>query len=1063
MIGLSIRRPVAATMVYCTIALLGIFAWKNLPIELVPDTSFPQLSLTYAWPGASPETAEAFATAPLEAAVQMVQGVEKITSRTDEGRGTITVAFDRETDMDFARMELAELIRGVEEDLPDGVSGVQVTMYIPQEFQQQATSSLLTYTFTGPLLVEALRLHIDTEITPELLRIPGVADVQVSGGRLRQLEIEMDPGQIASLGVNSDQIARAIGGLEQIREAGAIRNGDREWVITLRSRPLNVQELRTAILPISGRDPQEAPIRLEEVAVVRDAFQDITTHNRINGSPAVTISIFKGEKVNTVALADSVKARMAALEAINPPGARVILSSDQSVDVRRELTDLGSRSLISAVVIFLVLLAFLRSFRTTAIVFATIVFSILIALNVVYFGGLSLNLFTLMGLALGFGLIVDNSIVVLENIHRRLEEGDDPIAASENGAKEVVLPILASTLTTLIVFLPFLYFQGELRIYYLPLAVVMALTQVASLFVSFTFIPALAARVMKPKVLTGVGGGERARPLYIRFYGGLLGHTLRHPWITTFVVAACLGGTYYLFDNHVTRGSGLGSGAGTQRSYINISLTMARGQDLSRLNSLAGLFEERLGRMPEVSQFTTRVSDRNATIRVEFPEELEYTAIPLVILERIGGFALGFTGVQVNVSGMGQYFSAGATGSTIANYRLTLLGYNYERLAEIAEDLGARLALNPRVQSINTNANASYGSGRLSEVVATIDREAVARHGISVQEATSLLAASVSNTAGGGRVVLDGESIPYQVKLVGYRAMDVGRLLETVATTPRGIAIPLGDIFTIAEREVLSTILREDQQYERTVAYEFRGPALLGNLVRDEAVAATTLPAGYSIRDRTIGAFSAEDEAQFRFVLLISIGLIFMVTAALYESIRQPLCILLAVPMALIGVFLTFFYAHITFTREAYIGVIMMGGVVVSNAILLVDHINRVRRDSGLPFVDAIVRGTLERVRPILMTTATTVLGLLPLVLFTPTVNATIWNALTYALIGGLLSSTLFVLTTIPALYLLFERGKAAKEERARGVGVSEDLEGSSFNASPAGGFSGNPFPEPSS
>jgi HAE1 family hydrophobic/amphiphilic exporter-1 len=272
-----------------------------------------------------------------------------------------------------------------------------------------------------------------------------------------------------------------------------------------------------------------------------------------------------------------------------------------------------------------------------------------------------------------------------------------------------------------------------------------------------------------------------------------------------------------------------------------------------------------------------------------------------------------------------------------------------------------------------------------------------------------------------------------------------------VVATSRGTRVPLGELIQVRERNVLTSIRRENQQYERVIRYEFRGPRLLGDVIRDAAVDATLLPPGYSIRSSTLGRITLEDQRQLALVLLIAIGLIFVVTAALFESIRQPLVVLLAVPMALIGVFLTFFYVNATFTREAYVGVIMMGGIVVNNAILLVDHINRVRRERGeLALDEAIVLGTLGRVRPILMTTATTVLGLTPLVLFMPTADARIWNALTYSLIGGLLSSTLFVLTTTPALYLLFERGPARRTAEGRSASGFSAQSGSSLSTLPS-------------
>jgi HAE1 family hydrophobic/amphiphilic exporter-1 len=268
---------------------------------------------------------------------------------------------------------------------------------------------------------------------------------------------------------------------------------------------------------------------------------------------------------------------------------------------------------------------------------------------------------------------------------------------------------------------------------------------------------------------------------------------------------------------------------------------------------------------------------------------------------------------------------------------------------------------------------------------------------------------------------IDGEEVLYEIKLAGYEELDVLALEERLIQAPTGEGVRLGDVSELAERQVLNRVVREDQQYQRNVSYEFRGPAKLGDQVQDAVIGATHIPEGYKIEGRDEYRWEWEEERQIYFVLAVSLLLIFMVTAALFESLRQPLCVLLTVPMALIGVFLIFFYAGASFTREAYIGVIMMGGIVVNNAILLVDHVNRLRREQKLPLARATIEGTLERVRPILMTSTTTILGLLPLVLFSEYADANIWNALGYALIGGLASSTLLVLTVTPALYLIFE------------------------------------------
>ncbi len=1034
MIRASIRRPVAVTMLYVAIALLGVTAWRNIPIELLPDVSFPQLTLSFNWLGASPETVEAFATSPIESAIQQVKGVERVISTTREGQASIVIEFARDTDMDFARLDLSERLASLEEELPPALSPVRLQPYVPQEFEEQASRPFLSYTLAGPFLIEALRAHVDDVIVPELLKIRGVSDVQVDGGRERLLEIELDPDRIAALGLRPDHAVIAVNDLQVVREAGAVREGPYTWAVTIRSRPVAAQDLRSAILRLPGTTGERPPVRLDDVGVVRDTFEEPTSHFRINGSPAVGFQVMKEYGTNTVRLAETVRNRLAELAALNPPGAGLILVSDQSEDIRREITDIRTRALIAALVVFAVLLAFLRSFATAGMVFATIAFSILIALNLVYFGGLTLNLLTLMGLVLGFGLIVDNAIVVLENIFRKWQEGSEPSEAAETGARHVVLPILASTFTTLIVFLPFLYLQGESRIYYLPLATVVGLTLLASMFVAFTFVPALSARLLgkgrgrvRRQVTVEPPVAERRSPMYIRFYSDLLGYTLRFPWVAVILAALCFGASYYVFDTFVSRGALWGGHGGDQRSRIIVTITMPRGSDLERVDELTSYFEERMAQMPEVERFTTRVQGTSSTATVEFPLELEFTAIPFAIQDQLFAYSLGFTGAEVRVRGIGPVFYGG-TGGALPNYRIAILGYNYDRLAEIAEDLGARLRVNPRVHELNTNASSQFLRDRAVEFVAEIDRDAAAQHGITMRDASSLIQAALRGGERAGAVTLGGDPVAFTVRLEGFRQADVDDLLQTVIATPTGTRIPVGELVQIQERTVLTAIRREDQQYERTVAYGFRGPILFGDVVRDAALEATELPPGYSFRARRLGFITQEDAQQLILVLGVALGLVFMVAAALFESIRQPLCVLLAVPTALIGVFLTFFFVNAVFTREAYIGVIMMGGIVVNNAILLVDHINRVRSERGqLPLEEAIILGTLERIRPILMTTATTVLGLLPLVLFMPSANARIWNALTYALIGGLLSSTLFVLTTTPAFYLLFERGPARR------------------------------------
>lgn len=1017
MIRLSIRRPVAVAMAYASVALLGIAAWRNIPIELLPDTRLPRLSVTGEWRGASPETVEAFLTSPMEAAVQQVQGVEKVTSVSSEGQTELDIEFNRDVDMDFTRMELAERMATLREELPPGVGDVTVQPYVPEQFSNQ-DSRFLAYTFSGPHTLGALRRYLEEDVAPLISQVEGVGFVRVEGGQERVLELELDPQRMHALDLAPEEVRRRIADLDLVREAGTHRDGERQWTVTIRNRPGSVDDFRSAVLLADGG----RLVRVEDVARVRDTYEEPLFHFRIDAQPAVRFEVVKEIGANSVRVADRVKSVVARVENAGPVGTRYDLEYDESEDIRRQLTDLRTRALLSALVILVVLLIFLRSVRSTVVIFATIAFSVLIALNLVYFGGYALNLLTLMGLAMGFGLIVDNSIVVLENVYRAWQSGRAPAEAAEQGTRDVILPILASTATTLIVFLPFVYLQGELRVFYVPLAIVVALTLVGSLLVSFTFIPALSARVLPERPTDGDGGGQRRpRPLYVRFYATLLAFITAHPVWMIVLTAGVFAGSAWLFDEHVDRGVVWSRAGWGNDTYLQIIYELPRGSDLARMDELVQYFEERIKRMPEVEEFSTQVTPRFARTSVYFPDELEQTTVPVVIKEQLTSFGLGFSGAEVRVYGFGPSFYGG--GGSPPNYAIQVLGYNYEQVRDIAEDLGRRLRRQPRVQEVDTNSTGSFfNRDRAFEYVVDVDRDALARYGLTVQDFVGRLRTAIASTPSRDYVKVGGEELRYDIRIEGNRELDVRALHEVLVEAPDGTGVRVGDVVTIAPREVLSEIRREDQQYQRTVAYEFRGPTKLGDLVHEQVIAATETPPGYTVKKLDRYRWAEEERDQIYLVLLVSVGLIYMVTAALFESLRQPLCVLLTVPMALIGVFLIFFYYDITFTREAYIGVIMMGGIVVNNAILLVDKMNRLRRDEGVPLAEAVVEGTLQRVRPIFMTTATTVLGLLPLVLRSESVDSNIWNALAYALIGGLLSSTLFVLTTTPALYLLFER-----------------------------------------
>jgi len=1023
MIGLAIRRPVATAAIYLALLLLGLYAFRLIPLELLPDVSYPRLRVRAEWPGASPEALEALVTARVEAETRQVRGVRSVESisRIDLfGTGStaeVDVEFGRETRMEFARLELSERVSALRDELPEGATTV-VEPYVPDEFADEGRP-FLSYRLTGPYDEGFLTRVANEEVRPRLLGMEGVDAVWLYGGEEREVSIELDPQRMSALGLTLGEIQRLVARSSELRAPGSVELDGMRVALAIRSRPTDVRELGRLIVATRP----EGPVRLSDLGRVRDGHADPYEYSRIDGQPAIWLVITRGPRSNAVEVAEAVKAEIGKIEETLPPGITLDLDSDQSEEIREQLTDLRLRAMASALVIFLVLMAFLRSTRAVAIVFATIGFSVLIAVNLLYMGGFSLNVLTLAGLAWGFGLVVDNGIVVLENVERHMGQGKDRVDASREGARQVLLPVMAATGTTGIVLAPFLLLQGDLRIYYLPLAYAVGFSILASIFVAFSFVPAMTAgRLFGQRTAAAAttvaqrpAGADRPElePAYVRAYRALLSRALDHPVLVGLISVACLAGSFWLFDRHVDRGL-LWSSAFGQDTYIVVNIRFPRGAELERTDELARSFESRLATLPEVKRYDALVRPGYARIRVTFSPELERTGVPIAVKEQLAAYSFGFSGAEVQVLGFGPSFYGG--GGSPPTYALQVFGFNYLTVKEIAEDVAARIGRFPRVRNPNPNASGGwFERDRETELIVVPDRATLASFDLTVEELLGYVSASARGILSADRLRLDGEEVRYAIKLAGYREFDIRDLENLRVPTRGGGEVRLADVAAVGARSVMANIRRKDQQYERTVTWEYRGPTKLGDLIQDRVVESTELPPGYRFEIQDEWRWPEEERRQVYLALILAVLLIYMLTAGLFESLAAPLVVLLTLPLALIGVFLIFFYTNATFTRTAYIGTIMMSGIVVNNAILVVYHIGELRE--RMETTAAILQGTLERVRPILMTTFTTVFGLLPLVLFSGSQDANIWNALALATIGGLLSSTLFVLVAIPVAY----------------------------------------------
>ncbi|MFQ5676611.1 MAG: efflux RND transporter permease subunit, partial [bacterium] len=494
-------------------------------------------------------------------------------------------------------------------------------------------------------------------------------------------------------------------------------------------------------------------------------------------------------------------------------------------------------------------------------------------------------------------------------------------------------------------------------------------------------------------------------------YHRFLALALRQKSLTIFLTLAIFAGSYTLFDKYVTKGRIWSWAADT---YLVAYINMPTGAEISRTDEIVKKFEESVVENTNISRVFANVTSDYGRVEITFPEKVQQSAFPLILKEQLTSQAVQIAGPNVGVYGFGPGFYSG--GGSAPQFRLQVLGYNYNEVKRIAEDLGRKLEQNPRIREVDTNGSFGYG-GRddLFEMALKVDRQNLKRFHLTTAEVLQQIQSYLRESLDWQHIKVAGKELNYRTKMRGYRDFSIDELKNLFIETSKGEKVRLGEIASIGERKALAEIVREDQQFLRWVSFEYRGPWKFGDRLVANVIKNTKLPYGYKLKRATFFFLTEEEKKQIYWVLAFALLLVYMVTAGLFESLVQPFVVILAVPLALVGVFLIFYLTETNFDRSAYIGVILLAGIVVNNSIILVHHINNLRQ-KGLAVFDALIQAASDRIRPILMTSATTVLGLLPLVLFSKA-EESIWYALSLATIGGLLSSTLLVWVVIPVVY----------------------------------------------
>ena len=1015
----AVHRPVLTVMVCLIVIILGSVSFRRLPIDLMPDITYPTLSISTEYENASPEEVEELISRLIEEAMSAVPGVEEVNSVSAEGRSSVRVTFAWGTDLDAAANDIRDRLDRIIPHLPEDAERPTLRKF------DLASFPILILGVASNLDPIQVRDIIDNQVKYRIERIPGVASLDVHGGLNREIHVNLNAEKLKALGLPIDQVMNRIEEQNINLPAGSIEQGQMDITIRTPGIYTDLDQLRNTVVAIR----EKAPIQLKEIAAVEDAWEKVTRIVRVNGRPGVRLAVNKQSGKNTVEVASGV---LKEIERINAdiPQLHITPIIDTSDYIKRSITNVGTTIFYGGALAILVLLLFLRNIPSTAIITTAIPISIIATFALMYFGGFTLNLMTLGGLALGVGMLVDNAIVVLENIYRLRESGQGPETAAVEGSKEVMAAVIASTITTLVVFLPLIFVRGMAGIMFKQLSYVVSFSLACSLAVALTLVPMLASRVRR-SVVPVPGDKQTAGRRFFQIVGGffgrleqrygkLLGFALNHRILVLSAVGLLLVASLLLIPL-----VGVELMPSLDESEVIVSAEMAMGTKLEVLGDTFQKIEAIVKQeVPEIKNTVSYIGGSSYQGRGSNTGEMRIALKPVAERKRSSEqIAAALRRKLTHIPGVTVRTRAG---QGLFLLRIGTSEGDKVELEVRGHDLEISDALARRVQEVVenvpgiTDAKISRETGNPEELI-LVDRHKAADMKLTILKIAKMLQTALSGTAA-SYFREAGNEYMIRVKLADMDKKDLQEILDLSLTNADGEPVILRNVVNAQPRRGPVLIQRKDQERVVYVSANISGRDM-GSVLADiqKGLRNIPVPKDFGIM---FGGDYEEQQRAFRELMMsfvLALVLVYMVMASLYESLRYPLVVMFSVPLAGIGVIVMLFLTHTTFNVQSFIGCIMLGGIAVNNAILLVDHINLLRRRDQMPLRAAIEEAGRRRLRPILMTATTTILAMTPLA-FGMREGGEAQAPMARAIIGGLLSSSLITLVVIPTVYALFER-----------------------------------------
>lgn len=1009
---LSVNRPVTILMLFIGLIVIGLISYQGLGLDLLPDMSFPVSAVLVSYPGVAPEEIETLITIPLEEVLSTLQSLDSITSYSQESSSIILLSFQWGTNMDIATLEVREKIDQVKRILPEGASAPMVFKFDPTIMPVM----MLAMNSERYDLNELQKFAQDL-VKPQLERLEGIARATVSGGLEREILVSVDNEKLRANNLTLAQVIASLGSENINLPAGTLREGNIDLLVRTLGRFKNLEDIEKVVLSnMQGRQ-----IYLTEVAQVIDTYKERDVIAYINGLPSISFNLQKESGSNTVLVANRVYQELEKIKDLLPHEVEITVAYDSSDFIKKAISQVVNVGLTGALLAVIVLFLFLRSLKSTLIISVAIPISIISTFILLYFSNLTLNMMTMGGLALGIGMLVDNAIVVLENIFRHHQLGEESSLAADYGANEVSNAITASTLTTIAVFLPVIYVSGIAGELFKTMGLTITFSLLMSLFVALTLIPMLSSRLMKNehKVISSSEDSVRKNSFLSQSgslfnfvkkeYSNLIKWSLRHRGIV--VIGAIV---IFMVSLSLIPIVGTEFMPSVDQGMFNINISLPVGTNLAVTEEVIRTVEGITSEIPEVRYVFSIVggggmgmsqsTSSGGTIMVTLVDQRERERSTKEIIADLRAKVGEFPDTTINFGEQGVSL---VTGSPLS---IKITGDSLSELEYIADTVISLLSEIEGVYDLQSSIKEV-----LPELHIDIDREKANLYGLTAgQIATTIQNALLGKVA--GYYLEEGEQYDITVKLARGNVEQISELENLVISSAYGLQIPLKELAEVKMGVGPQTINREKQQRLVTVTGNVSG-RVLGEVIQDaqQQLASLVLPEGYYYNFSGEFEQMTESFSDLFFALILSILLVFMIIAAQFESLLFPFAVIFSIPFALIGVIIALLLARTSLNILVLLGFIMLAGIVVNNAIVLIDYINQLRR-GGMERNEAVIEGGETRLRPILMTALTTILAMVPMALGIGE-GAELRAPLAVAIIGGLTSSTFLTLIIIPIFY----------------------------------------------